>query len=663
MSLIGRVVLFTSVSPCSLPLALACRLFARVQSLELRGRLNTPGGLALIEGLGLELLRVEQGDLGVIEAPLHMGDAEVGRILQHLGWLPENVSNMGGDFPGVSDLGRKLTLAMRSGLGSWVYPLCLLHFWACWRARQGMAVAVYVPSPFWADLCAARGRVFPNLCIFPFRVAGALVKGAGLFIRTATRLACRVGRTVSVWAGQTRWANRSTLPSAGTRLSEAGLGDRSPAVALFPHEGVEYGKLFLKDHYYCQDPANPYHMTAILHVEMEHVLGLSQTTRERIEAFYQTRAIPFQYLRKRWTADDLLALPGFVRRVWKGLSPRASRAGRLQCVGQACVVWLLFRAYLRFLAGIPSLKVALVGYDWLFPIPLSLALQSAGVHVAAVQERYGQMKFQAFRFVADTYFVTSPYWVEEAGRAGNVVVDHAVAVGEYRTDVLHEYLARDLPEEFQTLKNHGKIVVLALDFHSVGSVIEDAKAHFNHWSSNRQFYRHVLRLAVERPNVHLVIRGKNARWLTLPAFEDLAAVAKALPNVWVNTDYSRHNVSYELAAWADIVIGRYSSMLDEILFAGKPALVLDYLQNGQDGSWRRLDDRAGLPVFVSGYDDLLARLDALMAGTDPLLGEECRRLREMVYGKLFDGRAKPRLRAELERIMGLAGQTSSPVIR
>lgn len=643
------MVIFEYLSPWNFLLALICLRFAEVRFLALRGALNSPKGLAFAEGMGCRLLRVEDGDDRVIASEGHHNVEGDDQLLVLLGWREEEIERLCSSFPGVKDLGMKLRLALKSSLGATADTLFLLHNWATqWRER-GYSVCVYTPSLYWKEVCVARNHRYRNLHVWLFQVLtffGKAFRG----LRRATAILRRKKRPAAS-AGKPQAARAATKDP------------KSCLAAMFPHEGVEYGNLFLKDHYYSPDPKSPFHMTSILHVEMESVMRFPEASRRRIESFYEERAIPWVYCRKSLTAKDTLALMVFGWRAFRTLSPGVGLVRRCKMTAMLCVVWALFAMFRNFLVGYPNMKVALVGYDFLFPNALSMALQSLGVHIAAVQERYGQGKYRAFHFIGDTFFVTSPYWVEDALRSTTFKVERAVAVGEYRADTLFQFMSQGLPPEFQALKDQGKTLVLALDYHAQRTSLDDARCPFSNWSSNRQFYRHIIRLAVERPDLHLVIRGKNATWLTLPVFEDLAAVVRDLPNVWVNDDYSRYNVSYELAAWADIVIGRYTSMHDEILLAGKPVVIMDYVSNGLHGHWQTLDDRMGLPIFAMNYDELRSRIDSLMDSTDPLLQPENVEVRKVVYGTLFDGKTKDRIRAELEKIAVAASEKSAPRAR
>jgi hypothetical protein len=41
-----------------------------------------------------------------------------------------------------------------------------------------------------------------------------------------------------------------------------------PEVVFFPHQGVMFGKHYLKDHFYDDDPESPLNSSSILHIEL-----------------------------------------------------------------------------------------------------------------------------------------------------------------------------------------------------------------------------------------------------------------------------------------------------------------------------------------------------------------------------------------------------------
>ena len=53
-------------------------------------------------------------------------------------------------------------------------------------------------------------------------------------------------------------------------------------------------------------------------------------------------------------------------------------------------------------------SVAVIGYDYLFPRPLALALQACGLQLVAAQERMLTAYFRNFNIIVDRYLVAGP---------------------------------------------------------------------------------------------------------------------------------------------------------------------------------------------------------------------------------------------------------------
>lgn len=135
-------------------------------------------------------------------------------------------------------------------------------------------------------------------------------------------------------------------------------------------------------------------------------------------------------------------------------------------------------------------------------------------------------------------------------------------------------LARvELLKSFMGLRNsETKKTVLVLDFHTNPNPLDDAFNPFFNWESNKAFYQDILRLAAIHPKVKFIIRGKDDAWCSVPFFKGVVAQVEATPNVEVNREYDEVNVSYKLAATADLIIARQTSLGDEAMAAGIPVL-------------------------------------------------------------------------------------------
>ena len=336
-------------------------------------------------------------------------------------------------------------------------------------------------------------------------------------------------------------------------------------VLMFPHQGLKYGNLFTKDQYYAVNSQGPLAKERICHVEIAGVTpdGL----RESVLASYREAGLTPHIL-------DMPPLSDGSGRWLKAIMSGWRRGtGLLASILLETVRGRVARG-VAALGAFPNARLALLGYEFLFPPWLAYALQAKGVCVAATQERLMQCYLPGLTLVLDEYFVHGEAAAEKLAGSPFVCIDHVHPVGDVRA---FELLRNSQCESFAP--QGFKHVTLVLDWHSERDAVESAQHPTNCWANNKLFYRDMIALARQFHQSFFIVRGKNDDWLTIPEFEDVRRDMEQLPNISVSRDYSRPLVSYELAAMSDSVIARYTSLGDQCIAVGKPVIYHDGAAN------------------------------------------------------------------------------------
>ena len=259
------------------------------------------------------------------------------------------------------------------------------------------------------------------------------------------------------------------------------------------------------------------------------------------------------------------------------------------------------------MAAFPNARLALLGYEYLFPVPLAYALQSRGVRVVATQERMMQCLIPGWTAILDEYFVHGEAARDAIGKNPLARINVVHPIGDVRVS---EFAAdRSRPRLAPTGYDH---VTLVLDWHSEGEAAENAQHPTNNWANNRLFYRDIIALARRFPRSYFILRGKNADWRKIAEFTDICAEMDALPNIAVNDDYSRPLVSYELGIAADSVIARYTSLGDQCMAIGKPVIYHDAAMNGGP-LVRSIMDFDRYPVIATDSESLSRLYERVIA--------------------------------------------------
>lgn len=413
------------------------------------------------------------------------------------------------------------------------------------------------------------------------------------------------------------------------------------AVVYFPHQGVFYGQLFIKDHFYSEDAESPLHKTRIFHVSIREK---GQPYLDKSLRFYEKNGIPHGDLVDfdPPAKESLLQLITFLNGV--------RLFGDLWKYGIDIVVVLLqtiysFGRYREFVRKCRSLKVALVGYDYLFPCELSLALSLNNVRVCAVQERVIQAFYPMTYYLFDYYYVAGKAVIAKGLK--NSKVNQLLPVGLVRADLLYDYESKNIPDDkYDSIKKKKKLV-LALDYHLPENDYEDASRSVAKVHQNRKFYEDLLSLAGEFHTLHIVIKGKFTEFYSSPYIADLVELIRQRENIEIEMDFDKYN-PYYLGEKADLTISCHTSLADELLAAGRKVIfyeMSDYME--------LYLNYENIPIIVSDYASLREHVRKIVNG-DYLDTEKEEFLRSNYYSDCYHGRVRYEIQSHLESIISAA---------
>jgi hypothetical protein len=440
-----------------------------------------------------------------------------------------------------------------------------------------------------------------------------------------------------------RLFKRSYLYDNKNMLNEQKQNFSKYEVLYFPHQGVAYGDLFLKDQFYMSDPSCPFHRRNILHIEYQKLAD--EETNKNIVSFYEENNVPYCY-------TPGFNLYGLKNRLFRNLSCLLNRNifrrnGSFLKVILVLYVYNQYNGYFRFLSKFKNAKIALVGYDILFPKVLSMALSAKGITTIATQERLVPGYYNNFNVMLDYYFVINESIKDRLYSSEASYVKTVVPIGPIRSDLLNGFKKKSYDSKIVDKKKYK--LVIAYDFHSVKDCFEDNSSQAINWENNLLFYNDLIKLCKDFPDIYIVIRGKNDIWCSLPAFSEVYEDIMKIPNIEINRDYSEMDISYKLASQADLIIAKPTSIGDEALACGIPVLFHDYSQNMKQmvSSVFNYDN---YPVFVYSYSDLKSRMQGIINGTDHLNSDLLEKMKRDFFTIPQNGTIKQRLHTQLTKI-------------
>ncbi len=605
------VVVMRRLTPANLPVALLYRMSGRrVIFLEPLGALRSASAVAWLGRLGLEWVDYHAYGGFKANSDLRVA-ADYARQLT-TGICAADLADLCRRAPGLTDQPEKARCLLYDHLVRSMSPVVPAYALAEYFQDQGSGAQVFhAPGPL--DALIAAGKVTQVRNRFP-RWAGVVLSALSpvAWVWLAWAMKGLVRRVA---------APRQTLPGAGDPSASA-RSSRPADVLFFPHMGLAYGKLFAKDQFYADDPESPFHPSRIHHVELGWLLP--EAFRQKVVEDYRRldASVTILDLAQRSTQDKAATILAWFRRALGRPVPwaRAMTLGRLE---------LQCRAYHETFQDLRGARLALIDSDNLFPRVGIIALQAMGIKVATVQERFMSAFHRAFVPMFDLLCVHGPF-VEGRVRANDQACVSEIAVtGDPHVEKIANNRTRARSERVGRFAGFNR-VCLALDYHSLEDPFANAMTYGPDWRSNLMFYDAVADLAAAHPDCAVVVRGKNDAWLDVPQMARGRARLGGLQNVFIDREYDRFDRSYELAAMADLVVARYTSLCDQCLAAGIPVLMFDALPNG-DRHWS-LHDYDRYPVMVRSVDELLRRAAAVLRDGDFMDPGAFAEMRRLYYG-------------------------------
>jgi hypothetical protein len=325
-------------------------------------------------------------------------------------------------------------------------------------------------------------------------------------------------------------------------------------VIYFPHKGMFYLDN-LKDQFYSSNKNSFLNKKKIIHIEWQ-----SDDIDKKSFIFYNKNKIPLE--------------------IWKFLSFR-----KMAIISKAFVVLkkitlirklfhydillIFFHSFFQILKAQEKLlnfkeaRLALIGYDFLFPLEISVALKKAGIKTVCVQERM-IMSGISHKMIFDDYFIPGPQSYQMIKKKMNKTI------GNFHKYYLQKTNLVNL-KKYKLKKNN--LNCLAIDFHSEEDWYSNGTA-LNNWCDNNDFYENIIELAKKNNKINFHIKSKNYNWMKNIFFAKTIQKIKNIKNINILNNDKKWTPENCLA-YADFGIARHSSMSDQMLYLNKPVLIYD----------------------------------------------------------------------------------------
>ena len=422
------------------------------------------------------------------------------------------------------------------------------------------------------------------------------------------------------------------LPIKNKKNSKIQKNNFNQKIAFVVHQGLTYGKLFTKEHYYSNDINSNLHKSKILHL---HYSNSSEPTNEAVWA---------SLILER---KSLIDLKIFFKSIKKSMSSIRSFSN----IYGACILALYYVEFIRYSELIKKykfLKVAIIDYDILCPKPLLLAFESKEIKTIAMQERFFMSFFRNYGSILNYYFTVSEYATKIMRQSDMYEVDNFITLGQYRTDQLLKFKNESPPSILQEAKKNNKKIIVVLGFHTVETWDESQYDVLINWKAHLSFLEDIIKIAKNIKNSFFVLRYKNIDWINISFFKEILKEINKLENLILSEDYSEYFISYQLCAHADLIIAKHTSIGDECLSLEIPVLFHEYSHN--TSKQMSYIHKYEIDVMCFNFNDLFEKTFKILSSKKNEI-INYKKLKDLYYGDLSDGKVASRARKFISSIL------------
>ena len=334
-------------------------------------------------------------------------------------------------------------------------------------------------------------------------------------------------------------------------------------ICFFPHKGVD-NLNYKKNYFYSNNKDNPFYYSKILHFEWSQ---LDIPNNSPTAKFYKEKDIKVLFwniLIRKTNFFKINFLLLFLKVFFSLIKSRVD----FENIIAICSIFYRVEENKIKLSYFKNLKVALVGYEILFPQPLAVACRLKKINLVAVQERTLSTAY-GYQFLLDKYFITGPQSKKDL---------------ENRLDKKMEIIETGLIKTKQNLEeakeikidpsNNFKLKCLVMDYHSVGDWYVNGRDFIGNWKKNLNFYKVISSLAKNNKEILFLIKGKNYFWLKINFFKDIIKDLNNLDNVKILDDINEWTPSNCIKN-TDFGIALMTSLADEMIVSGKPVIIFE----------------------------------------------------------------------------------------
>jgi len=411
-------------------------------------------------------------------------------------------------------------------------------------------------------------------------------------------------------------------------------------VMFFPHKTVFYGDLFIKDHFYSKDKSSLFHPKNMIHLEYDNID--IEKTKARYKEYFGFEPY-YMSLQDKVLVKSKNIIFKIIDCIHKSLIISIIKLQiSLRSLYYMANFYYSYKYFDSALEDFENVKIALVGYDILFPLPLSLALEKRGIKTLAIQERFILPFYNNYAYLMDTQLTASNYISSlMQSKPASFFIKNYKPIGLIRSDKLIKSEPKD---------NSIRKRIIIFDYHVENNFNYQISQHIANWKNDLFFRKELIKLAKDFKDYDFIVRGKNVEWTRIPYFKNILEQWNNTPNISIDVDYSEFYWSYELCNNSDLIIARHTSIADECISKGFEVIIHDYGINYDCFVSSYYPKIPGIN-FCHSYKELKEYMMCFKRNGYIINEKQKTKIIETVFDGLSDGKVQKRIHKYLDEII------------
>ena len=327
----------------------------------------------------------------------------------------------------------------------------------------------------------------------------------------------------------------------------------------FFHHGRSYSNLFEKDIYFEESEKSYLNKKNMLFIDYTNSL--------------QNKNL------NEYNIDDLISeRKKFILKSIKIFSKLVISSRNLKSLFSSIMLVKIYYNYLKIESVInkfPKLRECYFANDITSPKEIFLVLESKQIKSICHQDRFLITFCNTYPSnIADEYYCISNFTKDIMTKSNNYCPNIIKPYGFWKLSQKKNIQSENISEIIQKEKYKKIITVLG---HTTNSKWYLSKVNpYNSWNAQNSFLSDVLKIASYFPDYKFILRFKDLEWTKNNIFHEKILKIEKTENIEISKNYTFDNYSFFLCKKSDLIIGKYTSLIDECMYIGIPCIILDY---------------------------------------------------------------------------------------